>query len=244
MNTNSQTISTVIDPSAWQQAVYAFLAEKERRSGSRRTVESYSRMLQHFFGVVGTTPDRVSSPEVLSWAHGIGLSGRQPSGVTVGAGKTLHTMQPDASLWQAGAGDRGVTSSTFYTRLRKYMVAAGRPPTGVHILRHTAAKLRRDPGESIESVSQPRASSFTLTGAANTPRRPSAICSPGTTCASLSAAHGNVGITLSPRASSPPSKPNSSTANRWPPSPPPARPSSNTSKSSTTANGSILPLAT
>ena len=277
MNTHSQTISTVIDPSAWQQAMYAFLAEKERRSGSRRTVESYSRMLQHFFGVVGTTPDRVNSPEVLRWAHGIGLSGRQPSGVTVGArtaclssfykflirmgmlvsnpcdalerpkvqpspargytatdvqkvlaaipdtvagrrdraiilalvltgrrrtevidlkagditvederafyayrgkggkrgrrelprppfaaivatladaGKTLHTMQPGESLWQAGAGDRGVTSSTFYTRLRKYMVAAGLPPTGVHILRHTAAKLRRDAGESIESVSQ------------------------------------------------------------------------------------------
>ena len=85
MNTHSQTISTVIDLSAWQQAMYAFFAEKERRSGSRRTVESYSPMLQHFFGVVGTTPDRVTSPEVLNWAHGISLSGRQPSGVTVGA---------------------------------------------------------------------------------------------------------------------------------------------------------------
>ncbi len=29
----------------WQSALYAFLAEKERRSGSRRTVEGYSRML-------------------------------------------------------------------------------------------------------------------------------------------------------------------------------------------------------
>ena len=28
------------------------------------------------------------------------------------------------------------------------------PSTGVHILRHTAAKLRRDAGESIEAVSQ------------------------------------------------------------------------------------------
>ena len=37
----------------WQQAFYAFLAEKERRSGSHRTVESYSRMLQHFFGSMG-----------------------------------------------------------------------------------------------------------------------------------------------------------------------------------------------
>ena len=27
-------------------------------------------------------------------------------------------------------------------------------PTGIHVLRHTAAKLCRDAGESIESVSQ------------------------------------------------------------------------------------------
>ena len=33
------------DPSAWDQALYAFLVEKGNRSGSRRTVESYSRML-------------------------------------------------------------------------------------------------------------------------------------------------------------------------------------------------------
>ncbi|MEO6043112.1 MAG: tyrosine-type recombinase/integrase [Tepidiformaceae bacterium] len=42
-------------------------------------------MLAHFFGRVGKTPDQVTSPEVLSWAHGIGLSGREPSSVTVGA---------------------------------------------------------------------------------------------------------------------------------------------------------------
>jgi integrase/recombinase XerD len=278
MNTNSPRVpTTLIDPSSWQQALYAFLAEKERRSGSRRTVEGYSRMLQHFFGVVGKTPDEVTSPEVLSWAHGIGLSCRVPSGVTIGArtaclssfykflirmgtlasnpcdalerpkvqpspargytatdvqkilaaipdtvvgrrdraivlvlvmtgrrrsevinlkakdirvedersfysyrgkggklgrrelprpafdallvtltdaDKTLSNMDPQESLRQAAAGNRGVTSATFYNRLRKYMVAAGLPPTGVHILRHTAAKLRRDAGESIESVSQ------------------------------------------------------------------------------------------
>ncbi len=278
MNTNSQrVIADPIGPNAWQQALYAFLAEKERRSGSLRTVEGYSRMLQHFFGVVGKTPDQVTSPEVLSWAHGIGLSGKEPSSVTFGArtaclssfykflirmgtlssnpcdalerpkvqpspargytatdvqkilavipdtvagrrdraivlllvmtgrrrsevinlkakdisveddrsfysyrgkggklgrrelprpafeallttlgdaSKSLAAMEPHESLWQAAAGDRGVTSATFYNRLRKYMMAAGLPPTGVHILRHTAAKLRRDAGESIESVSQ------------------------------------------------------------------------------------------
>ena len=38
-----------LDPSAWDQALYAFLVEKGNRSGSRRTVESYSRMLWPFF---------------------------------------------------------------------------------------------------------------------------------------------------------------------------------------------------
>jgi len=57
-----QTTITTFDHSAegWERALYAFLAEKERRSGSRRTVEGYSRMLQHFFGTVGKPPDRVT----------------------------------------------------------------------------------------------------------------------------------------------------------------------------------------
>jgi hypothetical protein len=48
-----------LDESAagWQRSLYAFLAEKQRRSGSDRTVQSYSRMLQHFFGRAGKTPD-------------------------------------------------------------------------------------------------------------------------------------------------------------------------------------------
>jgi integrase len=71
--------------SGWERALYAFLAEKERRSGSRRTVEGYSRMLQQFFGSVGKPPERVTSPEVFASAHGVGLSGRQPSAVTIGA---------------------------------------------------------------------------------------------------------------------------------------------------------------
>ncbi len=47
-------------PTAWEEAVYAFLVEKRARSGSTRTVESYSRMLWPFFRV--TTPDRVKPP--------------------------------------------------------------------------------------------------------------------------------------------------------------------------------------
>jgi integrase len=69
------------------------------------------------------------------------------------AGKELAAMAPDGSLWQAAARPEGVTSGTFYARFRRYLAAAGLAPTGIHVLRHTAAKLRRDAGESIEDVS-------------------------------------------------------------------------------------------
>ena len=72
------------DVPAWAQTVVAFLAEKERRSGSWRTVEGYARMLWPFFERVGS-PDRVTPAHVLAWAHGIGASGRDPSSATVGA---------------------------------------------------------------------------------------------------------------------------------------------------------------
>ena len=263
------------DVPAWTQTVQAFLAEKERRSGSKRTVEGYARMLWPFLTSVGS-PDRVTPAHVLAWAHGIGASGREPSSATVGAriaclssyyrfmirmqvatanpcdalerpnavpsvargltaeqirmllavvpdtvagrrdrallltfiltgrrrsevigltagdinlegetafysyrgkggrrgrrelprpayaaliaslrdaGLDLASMDPSAALWQAAAGPRGVTSSTFYSRFRRYLRAAGLAPAGLHILRHTAAKLRRDAGSSIEAVS-------------------------------------------------------------------------------------------
>ena len=69
--------------STWDQALYAFLVEKGNRSGSRRTVESYSRMLWHFFKA--TTPDQVTPAVVLAYAHGIGLSSKLPALVTIGA---------------------------------------------------------------------------------------------------------------------------------------------------------------
>src|SRR6266705_3986837 len=83
---NPQLLPAQLDPDvpAWTQTVVAFLAEKERRSGSRRTVEGYARMLWPFFGRVGS-PDRVTPAHVLAWAHGIGASGREPSSTTVGA---------------------------------------------------------------------------------------------------------------------------------------------------------------
>ena len=71
------------DPSTWDQALYAFLVEKGNRSGSRRTVEGYGRMLWPFFA--GRTPERVKPADVLAYAHGIGASRRTPSGTTIGA---------------------------------------------------------------------------------------------------------------------------------------------------------------
>jgi site-specific recombinase XerC len=47
-------------------------------------VHAYERRLRHFFRN-GKTPDQITSQEVFDWAHGIGLSGNQPSSVTVGA---------------------------------------------------------------------------------------------------------------------------------------------------------------
>ena len=268
--------------SVWEKALYAFLAEKQRRSGSDRTVQGYSRMLQHFFGTLGKPPDQVTGPDVFAWAHGKGLSGKEPSAVTIGArmaclssfyrflirmeivasnpcdalerprtsvsppqglsaeeirrllnviprtpsglrdraliltlaltgrrrtevlslkrddlsgddgavhysyrgkggkrakrelprpaveaieealaawAKSFATMAPGESLWptvhqERAAQGLGVTGGTFYGNLRGYLRKAGLPPAGVHILRHSAAKLRRDAGESVEDVSR------------------------------------------------------------------------------------------
>ena len=38
-------------------------------------------------------------------------------------------------------------------RFRQYLKRAGLPASGLHVLRHPAAKLRRDAGEPIEAVS-------------------------------------------------------------------------------------------
>ena len=276
--TTARTIPARFDDSAsgWERALYAFLAEKERRSGSKRTVQSYSRMLQDFFGRLGKPPDAVTSEDVFTYAHGVGLSGREPSSVTVGAraacissfyrflirvgaaasnpcdalerpkvnpapprglsaeqirkllgaipetpaglrdraiiltlvltgrrrsevlnlkvsdlsideervnyayrgkggkrgrrelprpayeavvralaafGKEIASMAPDESLWRAVGADGGITDGTAYLRFRRYLKAAGLPPSGLHVLRHSAAKLRRDAGESVEAVS-------------------------------------------------------------------------------------------
>ena len=267
----SQTLVLGGDAGRWDQAIYAFLAEKERRSGSLRTVQAYSGMLYSFFGNLGKPPDQVTATEVFGYAHSAGLSGKKPSSVTINAriaclssfyrflirmslvsanpcdqlerprampapprgltagdikklldvipdtpvglrdraiiltltltgrrrtevlnlkardliqdgdavfygyrgkggkqgkrelpqpafmaiqralgafGKDFSTMKPNESLWPSSA------SGTFYGNLRRYLRVAGLPPAGVHIFRHSAAKLRREAGESIEQVSR------------------------------------------------------------------------------------------
>jgi integrase len=74
-------------------------------------------------------------------------------------GKRLDEMAPGESLWPTDDTERaaqglGVTSGTFYGNLRRYLRAAGLPAAGVHILRHSAAKLRREAGETVEDVSR------------------------------------------------------------------------------------------
>ena len=88
------------DPSAWDEALYAFLVEKGNRSGSKRAVESYSRMLWPFFADLGKTPDRVKPADVLAFVHGIGKSA-----TTVGARIACSTAT-SASLpgWPGSSG--------------------------------------------------------------------------------------------------------------------------------------------
>src|ERR1035437_2532895 len=78
------------DPSVWDQALYAFLVEKGNRSGSRRTVESYSRMLWPLFAERSLTPDRVKPADVLAaWSGRCGADGRHPWGTFWGFGNRL-----------------------------------------------------------------------------------------------------------------------------------------------------------
>jgi site-specific recombinase XerD len=68
--------------------------------------------------------------------------------------RDLATMEPDESLWPNRSTGKAITSGVFYTNLRSYLRKAGLPLAGVHIFRHSAAKLRRDAGESVEEVSR------------------------------------------------------------------------------------------
>ena len=68
----------------------------------------------------------------------------------------LENMSPHESLWPspAATNGEGLRSASFYGRFRRYLAKAGLQPSGLHVLRHSAAKLRRDAGESVEEVSR------------------------------------------------------------------------------------------
>lgn len=61
------TIAPFEDVANWERALYAFLAEKERRSRSHRTVEGYSRMVQHFFGTLGVANNWQRTARQIAW---------------------------------------------------------------------------------------------------------------------------------------------------------------------------------
>ena len=42
-------------------------------------------MLYRFFGTLGKPPDQVTATEIFGYAHALGLSGKKPSSVTIGA---------------------------------------------------------------------------------------------------------------------------------------------------------------
>ena len=68
-------------------------------------------------------------------------------------GLNVGGMAPEESLWRAVGAGSGITSGTAYLRFRRYLADANLPPSGLHVPRHSAAKLRRDAGQSVESVS-------------------------------------------------------------------------------------------
>jgi site-specific recombinase XerD len=70
------------------------------------------------------------------------------------AGRGLETMALADSLWPNLQSGKAISSHVFYTNFQDYLRAARLPSGGVHIFRHSAAKLRRDAGESVEEVSR------------------------------------------------------------------------------------------
>jgi hypothetical protein len=68
MNSNDSALTTDLSASGWDRSLYAFLAEKQQRSGSMRTVNAYDGMLRDCFGRTGKTPDAVGPQEAFARA--------------------------------------------------------------------------------------------------------------------------------------------------------------------------------
>ena len=261
----------------WPTLIQRFLVEKQRHSGSERTVESYGRLLRSFATRVAQPPAQVASADVFEFVYHVGPSRRRPTTATVSArltcsssfyqflrrlghvaanpcdavarpkvrpatprglsagevrrllaavpttpvglrdraivitlvmtgrrraevlrlrasdlegagagiyyryrgkggkrgrrelpppvlraierclaarGTSLAQLPADAPLWQATSGrsNQALSAGTFAVNFRRYLGMAGLEPTGVHVLRHTAAKLRREVGATVEDI--------------------------------------------------------------------------------------------
>lgn len=64
----------------------------------------------------------------------------------VASGRSIEALGPDERLFP-------VSSAAFYANLRRYAARAGLTGVTPHVLRHSAAKLRRDAGSTLEQVS-------------------------------------------------------------------------------------------
>ena len=62
------------------------------------------------------------------------------------SGRSIEALAPDERLFP-------VSSAAFYANLRRYAARAGLVGVTPHVLRHSAAKLRRDGGATLEQVS-------------------------------------------------------------------------------------------
>src|SRR6476661_6282362 len=85
MNSSVAALNSDSSASGWDRSLYAFLAEKQQRSGSMRTVNAYANMLRDFFRRARKTPETAGPQDAFGWAYGIGLSGKQPSPTTINA---------------------------------------------------------------------------------------------------------------------------------------------------------------
>ena len=105
--TTTRQVPAAFDDTAsgWDRSLCAFLAEKERRSGSRRTVESYARMLQDFFERLGSRPT--------------GLPARTSSFEPTASGCPARSPRPSLSARGSPASRRSTASHPHGDRRRE-----------------------------------------------------------------------------------------------------------------------------
>lgn len=62
----NQTLVQGSEANGYGQTFYTFWREKERRSGTTRTVQAYSKLLFQFLDALRNTPEEVNSLHVFS----------------------------------------------------------------------------------------------------------------------------------------------------------------------------------